>query len=194
MPKKTISTPKLYSHPPVKIALSKAQISKIKNAVPIQLNPDAIEHQRGYTFTNLHPDNYKKVMNALSKKKGTRIHLTAHELHGSGLFDSIWQGIKTVGNVLKDTGLATPLADFAKKAITPFVGENVATGLREGLRGATGVGIKKRGTAKKTGVKKTTTKKNTKAVKGFSHGSEFMVPQYYPGQPAGSGIIPAGYY
>jgi hypothetical protein len=66
------------------------------------------------------------------------------ELSGAGLFDSIWSGIKKVGSFLKDTGIASTLADVAQGAIEPMVGTNISKGLREGLRGATGVGIKSR--------------------------------------------------
>lgn len=108
----------------------------------------------------LHPLNYKKVVNA---KGGINLELspgemmaTAHhhgvipppsDMSGAGIFDSIWNGIKSVGNFLKDTGVASTLADVAQEAAKPFVGDTIANAARGALKGATGVGLmtKKRG-------------------------------------------------
>jgi hypothetical protein len=110
----------------------------------------------------LHPLNYKKVVNAkgginLELSPGEMMATAAHhglvstpsDVSGSGIFDSIWNGIKSVGKFLKDTGVASTLADAAQEVATPFVGETVAKAARGALRGVTGVGLKGKGRSRR---------------------------------------------
>jgi hypothetical protein len=115
----------------------------------------------------LHPLNYKKVVNAkgginLELSPGEMMATAAHhgiiptptgsDMSGAGIFDSIWSGIKSVGNFLKDTGVASTLADVAQEAAKPFVGDTIANAARGALKGATGVGLKAKKRGKSSGL------------------------------------------
>lgn len=144
---------------PVKLSLTDAQQKKALRGAPIRLNKNAI--MSGTQIVMLHPLNVKKITKAgngvnLELSPGEIMATASHHgmvpkmdlsnVEGSGIFDSIWQGIKSVGKFLKSSGLGSTLADMAQPVVAGFAGENVAKGLREGLRAATGVGIKpKRG-------------------------------------------------
>lgn len=136
----------------IKLHISPAQQRKAINGGSIRLSKDCIGDGQ---LVMLHPMNYKKIANAkggvqLVLSPGEIMQTAAHHgilppgdssLSGSGFFDSVWSGIKGVGKFLKDTGIASTLADVAQGVISPMVGENISKGLREGLRGATGVGL-----------------------------------------------------
>lgn len=144
---------------PVKLSLTDAQQKKALRGAPIRLSKNAI--MSGSQIVMLHPLNVKKITKAgngvnLELSPGEIMATASHHgmvpnmdlsnVQGSGIFDSIWSGIKGVGKFLKDSGLGTTLADMAQPLVAGVAGENVAKGLREGLRAATGVGIKpKRG-------------------------------------------------
>ena len=140
---------------PVKLSLTDAQQKKALRGAPIRLNKNAI--MSGTQIVMLHPLNVKKITKAgngvnLELSPGEIMATASHHgmvpkidlsnVEGSGIFDSIWQGIKSVGSFLKKSGLGTTLADMAQPIVAGVAGENVAKGLREGLRAATGVGIK----------------------------------------------------
>ena len=143
---------------PVKLNLTQAQQKKALRGAPIRLTKDAILN--GGQIVMLHPLNAKKITKSAN---GINITFSPGEImatasynnmvpkmdmsnvEGNGIFDSILSGIKSVGKFLKDSGLGTALADMAQPVVAGVAGENVAKGLREGLRAATGVGLKKRG-------------------------------------------------
>lgn len=101
----------------------------------------------------LHPANYAKVAKA---KGGILLELSPGEclatgsynnvfddsmvLQGSGFFGDAWEGIKKVGKFLKETGIASTLADTAQEIATPFLGESGAKLGRNIVKGLTGVG------------------------------------------------------
>lgn len=136
----------------IKLHITPAQQRKAINGAGIRLSKDCIGEGE---LVMLHPMNYKKVVNS---KGGVQLVLSPgeimqtaahhgllppgdHSLSGSGFFDSLWNGIKSVGGFLKNSGLATPLADFAQTVATPFVGADIAKVGRDALRGVTGVGL-----------------------------------------------------
>lgn len=130
-----------------KINLTKSQVTKALKGKPIRVHNTQLNS--GSNIILLHPTNYKLVEQSIKKGKGLTLYLapgemmaTAHKngIEGAGIFDSIWEGVKKVGSFLKDTGLATPLADLAQTVAAPVLGENVTKGIREGLRAATGIG------------------------------------------------------
>jgi len=145
----------------IKLQITPAQQRKAIMGSGIRLGADQIGNGQ---LVMLHPMNYKKIVNAkggiqLVLSPGEIMHTAAHNdmlpqgdtsLSGSGFFDSLWSGIKSAGKFLKDTGIGSTLADVAQGVLSPILGENVTKGLREGLRGATGVGLK----ASKRGKKK----------------------------------------
>ncbi len=151
-----------------KINLTKTQVSKALKGKPIRVHNTQLNS--GSNIILLHPTNYKLIEQSIKKGKGLTLYLAPGEMmatasynkvvpnvnlndiEGSGIFDSIWQGIKKVGSFLKDTGLATPLADIAQSVAAPVLGENVTKGIREGLRAATGIGaMPKKKTSKAKG-------------------------------------------
>lgn len=149
---------------PVKLNLTKAQQAKAIRGAPIRISKDAILN--GGQIVMMHPLNAKKVTKSanginITFSPGEIIATASHHgmvpkmdmsnVDGSGFFDSIWNGIKGVGKFLKDTGIASTLADVAQGVAGPIIGENLSKGLREGLRGATGVGLKKKGRPSKAG-------------------------------------------
>lgn len=139
----------------VKLLISPIQQRKALKGDKIRLTADAIS--KG-SIVMLHPLNARKVASA---KKGINLELSPGEImqtaayhgvipkvdptdmDGAGIFDSIWSGIKKVGSFLKDTGIASTLADEGEKLLGNVVGEDIAKVGRNVLRGVTGVGLKK---------------------------------------------------
>lgn len=143
----------------VKLNISPKQQKVALKGAKIRINPSAMGNGQ---LVFLHPLNYKKVVNAkgginLELSPGEMMATAAHhglistpsDVSGAGIFDSIWSGIKSVGKFLKDTGIASTLADVAQEAATPFVGETIAKGARGALRETTGVGLMKKTRAKR---------------------------------------------
>lgn len=146
----------------VKLNISKDQQKKALKGAKIRLTQNCIGNGQ---IVMLHPLNYKKVVNS---KGGINLELSPGEIMasashhnmvpkidnvgdmgGSGLFDSIWSGIKKVGSWLKDSGVGTALADVAQTVAEPFVGADVASAGRQLLKSTTGVGIRGKKTTKK---------------------------------------------
>lgn len=145
----------------IKLKISKDKQRKALNGGSIRLSKDEIGVGQD---VYLHPMNMKKINNAkngvmLTLSPG-EIMMTAEkhgivspettELSGSGFFDSIWNGIKRVGSFLKDSGIATTLADAAVPAIAGFLGPAGATAARGVVKNLTGVGVEMKKKPKKT--------------------------------------------
>jgi hypothetical protein len=138
----------------VKLKISPKQQAQALKGAKIRLTPDAIGSGE---IVLLHPLNARKIANA---KSGINLELSpgeimntasfhnmmpkmeSSELSGSGIFDTIFQGLKKVGQFLKTSGIGTILADSAQAAATPFVGSQVAGIGRQLVKQATGVGLK----------------------------------------------------
>lgn len=136
----------------VKLKISPKQQAQALKGAKIRLTADCIG--RG-EIVLLHPLNAKKLANS---KSGVNLELSPGELmqtaayhelipsqpeglSGSGLFDSIWNGLKKVGSWLKDSGVGSTLADVAQEVASPFVGNEVAKTGRNIFKGLTGVGL-----------------------------------------------------
>lgn len=137
----------------VKLNISAAKQRKALNGGSIRLNKDDIG--KG-SDVYLHPQNAAKVLKA---KNGVNLSLSPGEimftaqksgmipeklpddLSGSGFFDSIWGGLKKIGSFLKDSGIASTLADAAVPAVAGFLGPAGATAARSVVKNLTGVGI-----------------------------------------------------
>lgn len=139
----------------VKLHITPKQQAQALKGAKIRLSADSIGKGQ---IVLLHPLNAKKVANA---KNGINLELSPGEimqsaayhsmipaqpegLSGSGLFDSIWSGLKSAGKWLKDSGVGSVLADVAQGVATPFVGEDIANAGRQILKSTTGVGLKKK--------------------------------------------------
>ncbi len=144
----------------VKMKISPEMQKKVLKGAKIRVPQDCIGTGQ---IVVLHPLNYKKVVNS---KGGINLELSPGEVlqtaafhgmipkvnaeaSGSGIFDDIWSGLKTAGKWLKDTGIASSVADIAQEAATPFVGPGIAGAARRVLKDTTGVGLKKKTTRKK---------------------------------------------
>lgn len=131
----------------INLNLSKAQQKKLINGQPIRVLKTQIDN--GGSPVYLHPMNYKKLMNCkkacnMSMSEGEIMYTMKNNgLIGAGILDSIWSGVKKVGSFLKDTGLATPLADLAQSVAEPIIGKTASTVARDAFRGVTGVGLTK---------------------------------------------------
>ena len=66
----------------VKLNLSKAQLSKLRNGHAVQLKSHQIG--QGNTSVSLHPSNVKKLTKAVRQGKGVRVQLNHDEIMGSG--------------------------------------------------------------------------------------------------------------
>ena len=129
----------------IKLNLTKAQQKKLLKGLSVRVTKSQIGSG---PLVFLHPLSIKKLNSSkngsnLTMTQGEIMHTANHNgLAGSGLLSDMWNGVKKVGSFLKDSGLATPLADIAQSVATPFVGPGIANVGRELLRSTTGVGLK----------------------------------------------------
>lgn len=147
----------------IKLNLSSAQQRKALRGAPIRVKADQIG--TGYIIM-LHPANYKKLVKA---KQGVILDLSPGEMiatasfhklvpaldgpmEGSGLFDSIWSGVKKLGKFVADSGIGTILADAGEELARPFIGETASKVARNVVRGVTGVGVAPKRTRKTKGA------------------------------------------
>jgi hypothetical protein len=170
---------------PVKLNLTHAQVLKAKAGHPIQVSHANIG--KGHVF-HVHPETHKKLILAHKKGTGSRIHLTIDELSGAGFMDILKKVASPVLSGLQ--GVAKEL--FPSHA-------NTIDSVREGIRGATGYGLKPR---------KQMHKGRAMNSHGFYNGNGMNTPQHFPGQESdhygfgikkktgkkmGRGINPSGF-
>ncbi len=117
---------------------------------PIQISGGALNSTKHKIY--VHDENYKKIMKAKKNNTGCRIQFspgeimktaTAHNMAGSGFFDDVWNGIKSAGKWLKDTGIATNIADALVPVASTVIGPTAANLARKVVQSTVGVGIKK---------------------------------------------------
>lgn len=175
---------------PIKLNLSHAQLLKAKAGHPIQISPQNVGV--GHVF-HVHPETYRKLATANKNGKGARIHLTLAELSGAGFMDILKKVASPVLSGLQ--GVAKEL--FPSHA-------NTIDSIREGVRGATGYGLKQR-------------KQMHKGIPMNAHGfynGNGVAPKHFPNQKSdhygfgmkktrktkkinfmnGEGINPSGFY
>ena len=136
----------------IKLNLSSAQQKKALRGAPIRITADQIGS--GYIIM-VHPSNYKRLVKA---KRGIVLDLSPGEMvatasfhklvpaldgpmEGSGIFDSIWSGVKRLGKFVADSGIGTILADAGEELAKPFIGETGAKIARNVVKNVTGVGV-----------------------------------------------------
>ena len=147
----------------IKLNLSSAQQKKALRGAPIRVKADQI----GCGFIiMLHPVNYKRLVKA---KQGVILDLSPGEMvatasyhklvpaldgpmEGSGLFDTIWSGVKKLGKFVADSGIGTILADAGEDLAKPFIGETGARIARNVVKNVTGVGVAPKRTRKAKGA------------------------------------------
>ena len=179
---------------PIKLNLSHAQIRKAHAGHPIQVTHAdiGVGHE-----IHVHPETHKKLVAAHRARKGSRIHLTHHELAGSGFLDFI----KTIASPV-----LSGLQGVAKEIFPSHAG--TIDSIRNGIRTATGYGLKPR---------KQMHHGHAMNSHGFSNGSGMHGPQHFPGEKSdhygfgegtkkrrgtkkhhlmghGEGINPSGFY
>lgn len=135
----------------VELELTKKQ-QKDALSKPIQISGGALNSNKHKVY--VHSDNYKKIMKAKKNNTGCRIQFTpgeimktaaTHNMAGSGFFDDVWSGIKKAGQWLKDTGIATNIADALVPVASSVIGPTGATLARNIVKTTTGVGLVKKG-------------------------------------------------
>ncbi len=139
---------------PIKLALSHAQALKAGSGKQIQVAHHQMGH--GHTF-HVHPETHKKLVAAHRGGRGARIHITHHELAGSGFLDVLKKVASPVLSGL--AGVAGELFPSHKDTIN---------NVREGLRTATGYGIRTR-------------KHSMHGRGGFMHAGDMQSPEHFPG-------------
>lgn len=170
---------------PIKLNITKAQLHKAHRGQKIRV----LHHNIGVGHTfNVHPTTHEKLVKAHHGKRGTTIHITPHELAGSGIFDTL----KDIASKVASPVLSG-LAGVAKEIFPDHSG--TVDKIREGIRTATGYGIHKPVARKrKTAGRK---KNNVHFMPGS--GSGLRGPSHFPAQHEqymhyGSGINPSGFY
>jgi hypothetical protein len=137
----------------VAIDLTEAQAKKALKGGAIRIKKEQI----GKGHLVLHPVNKKKVEKAIIK--GTAVilelspaelaetalhHIEKHGIEGSGFWSKIWGGLKKTWKFLKDSGIASRIADIAIPAVATAVGApSMAVPARALVKASTGAGIKK---------------------------------------------------
>lgn len=113
---------------PIKLNLSHHQIRKAHAGHQIQVHHSDIGVGH---VVHVHPETHKKLLKAHASRKGARVHITHHELAGSGFMDVLK---KVASPVLSGiAGVAGELFPSHKDTINK---------VREGIRGATGYGVR----------------------------------------------------
>lgn len=122
---KNIFSPVWYMYQKIPLELSIAQYRKLKSGQPIQLSHAQLMAERHWVA--VHPETYRKIQYARSKKKGTRIVMTPHEMEASGEgLKEFWEGVKSLGRKVKEKVIDTP---FYQQNIKPLVRQAVDAGL-----------------------------------------------------------------
>lgn len=169
---------KQHSHGlhPVKLNLSHSQIRKAHAGHPIQISHSDIGVGH---LIHVHPETHKKLLHAHKNRKGSRIHLTHHELAGAGFMDFVKSVASPVLSGLQ--GVA--------KEIFPSHADTIDS-IRNGIRAATGYGLK-------AGPKK----RGRKQIKGPQHFPAqhsdhygFDMEKKTKFMHHGDGINPSGFY
>lgn len=163
---------------PIKLNLTKAQVKKAHSGKKIRV----LHHNIGVgNVIHVHPTTHERLVKAYQQQRGTTIHVTPGELAGAGFLDT-----------LKD--IASKVASPVISGLAGVAGEifpdhkNTINKVREGIRSATGYGIKKK-----------PVKKNVKFLPGNVVGkgiANLRGPTHFPAQyeSYGSGINPSGFY
>jgi len=182
---------------PVKLNLSKEQIRKAARGHQIQVAHSDIGV--GHIF-HVHPETHKKLHSAHKGHRGARVHITHHELAGSGFLDFL----KTIASPV-----LSGLQGVAKELLPSHAG--TIDSIREGIRGATGYGLRPK---KQMHHGHSMHSEHS----GFAHGNGMRGPHHFPAhktdfavsgtgmhkkhhqkkgkgitQGYGTGIMPAGY-
>lgn len=127
----------------VSLELTPEQQRKVVAGKPIQLSAGAIASNKHTIF--VHPENYKKIMNAKKKGTGTRLHICKgaiqHDLEKME-GGSLWSWIKDKAWPWLKKNVLPAVADVAVPAAATFLGApQLATTARSGLKELTGIGV-----------------------------------------------------
>jgi hypothetical protein len=142
------------SYKPATVDFTTKQIEQMAKGKPVRLTHNQLG--KGNKVILLHPENHNKLSKAYMSGRGCNMHIAEGEvmathksnMDGTGFFDTIKKGL----SYLKDSGIASILADSLQTAATPFVGETAANLGRKILKGTTGVGVPKKRVSRKTNI------------------------------------------
>lgn len=115
---------------PAKLDLTDAQIKKIIRQEPIRITAKQIG--TGSKVVLLHPENHARLSKAKNAGRGAVLYMSPgevlatveSEMEGTGLFDSIWRGLKSGYKWVKKNIVDT---DLYQGAIKPLVKSGVST-------------------------------------------------------------------
>lgn len=127
-------------------------LSKLKRAAKTKKLSLTAAELKGDKTLLVHPSNAKRVKAAQAKGAGVQgLELTEPEIMadikyhsnmGAGMHGgSLWDFIKKGAQYVKDSGIATILADSAQQLAQPFLGETGSKIARDVVRSVTGVGL-----------------------------------------------------
>lgn len=146
---------------PHQLNLNKAQMTKIKKGLPIQIKFNDMGSDKGEIVIGLKEGNAKKLYSAFKKGKGCRICMDEQELdysmkEGSGFFDSVKKSVSSAGKAISKTAksaektavnVGNKVAKPVKKVISEIpapireVLKDEALGLVNGVGGTLGAMI-----------------------------------------------------
>lgn len=137
-----------HSYKPARFHFTPHQLHKVRKGHKVRL----AHHQigKGPHTLFLHPVQHHKVSLAHAKGKGVDLIVSDGELghtidsgaEGTGFFGDLWDGVKKAGTWLKDSGVASAVADALQPVAATVIGPKGAELARKVLKGTTGVGLK----------------------------------------------------
>lgn len=159
------------SYKPATLDLTKKQIISMVKHKPVRISHSQIG--KGAHVLMLHPQNHAKLTKCYQQGKGCNLEIADGEIDathkstmdGTGFFDDLWSGIKTAGNWLKDSGVASTIADALVPVASSVIGPKGAEIGRKILKSTTGIG-----------VQPSTTKKRISRKSNVLHGGSFLLP------------------
>lgn len=138
-----------YKH--LAVEITPIQAKRAMKGGAIRIHPS----QLGKGRLVAHPANVKKIEKAMLKNAGLTLELSPaelaetalyhinHNMDGSGLWSNIWKGLKKGWSFLKDSGIASKIADTAIPAAAAYLGQPQLAGpVRGAVKEIAGVGIK----------------------------------------------------
>lgn len=134
---------------PANVDFTDKQIRAMLKGKPVRIAHSQIG--KGQKVILLHPENHLKLSKAYAAGRGCNLQVADGEIQathnsdmaGTGFFKDLWNGVKKVFGVLKNSGALSTIADMAVAPIGAMTGQPaLATAGRKILKDTTGIGIK----------------------------------------------------
>jgi hypothetical protein len=169
LPKYILWNSLLKMYKPATLDLTPKQIKQLAKSKPIRLTHGQIG--KGKHVAMLHPENHIKLSKSMLAGKGCNLCMAPGEIQathestmdGTGFFGDLWDGIKKAGTWLKDSGVASAVADALQPVAATVIGPKGAELARKVLKGTTGIGIQPK-------------RKRVSRKANALHGGSFLMP------------------